>query len=135
MKLRFLFFIPVILCVALAACNSEVSRYTIMDQSGTFLWAGHPAFDGGGLQFVTSDTTYGIIGSNVDYPDFFDNNFSSVQIVADVQLTGEVTVRGWGSRFPEARLLNIRPVDKPAGHTAKFDVASHPNPGQVRKED
>ena len=106
-----------------------------MDQSGTFLWAGHPAFDGGGLLFVTSDTTYGIIGSNVDYPDFFNNDYSSVQIVADVQLTGEVTVRGWGSRFPEARLLNIRPVDKIADQKAKSDSASHPNHHHVHIED
>ena len=57
---------------------------------------------------MTADTIYGITGSPEDYSQYFPENENSVEIIADVKLTGETAVRGWGVEYPEAYLMRIR---------------------------
>lgn len=92
----------------LQGCSTSHSDDILRNQTGTLYWAGFPGLDGGGVLFVTADTTYGIPGSKSDYSSYFPSNKDEVQIRADVKLTGETTVRGWGASYPEGILLRIR---------------------------
>jgi hypothetical protein len=87
--------------------DSQYGNETITDQTGTLIWGGSPAVDGTGLLLETSDTTYGVPGSYEDYAAYFPENMNSVEVIADFQITGEETIRGWGVKFPEIRLINI----------------------------
>lgn len=102
---------PLLLSVLLfwtgCSTDSQYENETITDQTGTLIWGGSPAVDGTGLLFVTADTTYGASGSYEDYAAYFPENKNSVEVNADFQITGEETVRGWGVKFPEIRLIDV----------------------------
>ena len=100
------------LFLTVAAFNgcSDSDSYTVLrNQSGLLIWGGSPAFDGTGMLFQTADTTYGIRGNDDDFDRYFAEDERTARIRANVVLTGETTIRGWGSQFPEAVLSRIRP--------------------------
>lgn len=104
-KLKLLFTV-VIAVFLLHGCNTLLESSSEI-VTGELIWAGSPATDGAGMLFTTADTTYGVPGSREDYARYFPNDQNSVEIRAMVRVTGETTVRGWGSRFPEGILSRI----------------------------
>jgi hypothetical protein len=100
--------IILLLILFLQGCNSSQSEDLLRNQTGTLLWARSPELDGLGVLFETTDTTYGIPGDKNDYSGYFPGSKDEVRIKADVRLTGETTVRGWGLSYPEAMLTRIR---------------------------
>jgi hypothetical protein len=94
---------------AFSGCSDSDSYTVLRNQSGLLIWGGSPVVDGTGMLFQTADTTYGITGNGDNYAQYFAENERTARIRANVVLTGETTIRGWGSRFPEAYLSRIRP--------------------------
>lgn len=108
MRRLILYTVPV--CFLLfTACgtDSDDSFEVIFDEPGTIIWGGSPAVDGTGILFETADTTFGVPGSYEDYEEYFPENENSVDVIADYLLTGEETVRGWGVKFTEIRIIDI----------------------------
>ena len=91
--------------------NSDTSDDILTDQPGTLIWGGSPATDGSGILFETADTTYGAPGNREDYSEYFPEGENLAHVVADIKLTGETTVRGWGAEFAAIEFLNITAVD------------------------
>lgn len=98
-------------CLVLHACSSSSADNILFDQTGTLLLGGSPARDGAGILFITADTTYGAPGLADDYSDYIDEGENQAEINADILITGETTLRGWGTPFPEIKFLRIRRID------------------------
>lgn len=94
-----------LLFFAIISCSSNSDGYTLRNQTGDLIWGGSPAYDGTGLTFETETKTFGIPGTKEDYSDYFSNEKNSVQLKADIWVTGETTIRGWGTQFPEAEII------------------------------
>lgn len=90
--------------------GTNSSEDVLFDQTGTLWWSGSPAVDGGGILFETKSKTYGAPGTREDYDDYFPENENKVQVIADIKLTGEITVRGRGAEYPEITFLEIETV-------------------------
>lgn len=104
-----MFFVVLAAAVMTQACttSADAGNDILYNQDGTLIWGGSPAVDGIGIVFETADTTYGAPGSRDDYSDYFSDNENQVQINADIQRTGNITNRGWGTKFPEIEFLRI----------------------------
>lgn len=97
----------------LSACStSNVHSFDdiLRNQTGTLVWAGSPAADGAGMLFRVGDIDYGAPGVPSDYDEYFPDGETEVQIEADIKLTGEDAVRGWGATFPEIKFLRIERI-------------------------
>lgn len=88
--------------------SADSSENILYGQTGTLLWTGAPAVDGGGILFETADEIYGAPGTREDYTDYFPEDENQVEIIADIEITGDTTVRGWGAEYPEIRFLEIQ---------------------------
>ena len=112
-RLTLLFSVLLTLAMISQACilNTESSDTILRDVTGMLIWGGSPAVDGAGMLFETADTTYGAPGTRDDFGRFFPKGENRVDIRADIRVTGETAVRGWGSEFPEIEFLNIRLAD------------------------
>lgn len=110
-KLIFLILIGGLFFSACSIFGTNSSEDVLFDQTGTLSWSGPPAADGGGILFETKSKTYGAPGTREDYKEYFPENENQVQVIADVKLTGETTVRGWGSEYPEIKFLEIKTVE------------------------
>ncbi|MFP8489009.1 hypothetical protein ACKGJO_07885 [Gracilimonas sp. Q87] len=82
------------------------------DHTGILSWGGSPAVDGTGLLLESGDTIYGIPGDKSDHSYLFPDNTNTVNIRTDIVITGNETVRGWGSTYPEAILINAQRLSK-----------------------
>ncbi|MCA1803371.1 MAG: hypothetical protein LC662_13040 [Rhodothermaceae bacterium] len=71
------------------------------------IWGGWPATDGLGIVFEVGEIMYGAPGSREDYSDYFPVDENEVMIRADIKITGETTIRGWGTRLPEIEFLRM----------------------------
>lgn len=89
----------------------STSEDILAEQRGTLYWGGLPAADGVGILFETEDETYGAPGTREDYTDYFPEDENQVEIIADIEITGDTTVRGWGTEFPEIRFLEIQRIE------------------------
>jgi hypothetical protein len=85
--------------------DSTLSQALLRDQVGNLTWGGEPAVDGLGMTFETDDITYGFPGSRDHYDHILPDSLVSIRIKADIQLTGDTTIRGWGVKFLEATLV------------------------------
>lgn len=96
----------------LSSCSIPVgdqSETILLDQPGTLVWAGTPMNDGLGILFKTEKKTYGAPGTREDYQAYFRDQEYEVQIIADIRLTGEKTIRGLsGTKYPAIKFLDIR---------------------------
>jgi len=110
-KLILLFLIVGFLFQGCSIFGANSSEDTFFDQTGTLSWYGSPAVDGAGILFETEVETYGAPGTREDYKDYFPENENQVQIIADIKLTGDTTVRGWGAEYPEIKFLDIKRAD------------------------
>lgn len=111
-------FIPLLLSLLMIfqACSTSTdpSDDTLFNEHGTLKWGGAPALDGAGMLFAAEDTTYGAPGNRDNYTEYFPEGKNEVQIRADIKITGETTVRGWGVTYPEIEFLNISVIDEAA---------------------
>ena len=98
------------LCQSCSSSTSPLEDYRF-EQTGTLSWGGSPAADGVGILFKTEDEIYGAPGDREDYRDYFPENEHQVQITADIKLTGDTIVRGWGTEFPEIKFMSIKIVE------------------------
>lgn len=112
-RLALIFSVLLALTMISQACilNSESSGTVLRDVKGTLRWGGSPAVDGAGMLFETADTTYGAPGTRGDYVKFISEGNNKVEICADIRVTGETAVRGWGAEFPEIEFIDIRLAD------------------------
>lgn len=110
-KLIVLILIVGLLFQSCSIFGTNSSGDVLYDQTGTLSWSGSPAADGGGILFETEDEIYGAPGTREDYDDYFPKNENQVQVIADIALTGETTVRGWGTEYPEINFLEIETVE------------------------
>lgn len=92
---------------ACSSSNVEFSENVLRNQIGTLKWQGSPAVDGVGMLFVVGNTEYGAPGEPDDYSKYLNEGDYEVMIKADIKLTGEKTVRGWGATFPEIEFIRI----------------------------
>jgi hypothetical protein len=103
---RIILILPILLIFALGCKkDSSLSQALLRDQVGTLSWGGEPFLDGLGMTFETDDKTYGLPGSRDDYDHILPDSLVSIRIKADIQLTGDTTIRGWGVKLPEATLV------------------------------
>jgi hypothetical protein len=109
MKNALIISLVILFGVLLQNCSDVDYEGVVRNQSGALIWGGSPAVDGVGMIFQTADTTYGLRGDRDAYARYFPDNENTVRVRANVLVTGETTIRGWGTRFPEAVLSKIRP--------------------------
>lgn len=95
--------------VMFQACSTstDLSETVLKDINGTLRWGGAPAVDGTGILFETSDTTYGAPGTRENYSEFFPEGENKVQVIADINITGKTTVRGWDAEYPEIEIFSL----------------------------
>lgn len=89
----------------------RASEDILYDQTGILIWGGSPAVDGAGILFETENEVYGAPGDREDYIDYFREDESQVEIIADIKITGDTTVRGWGAEFPEIHFKQINRIE------------------------
>ena len=102
------------LLFTLSACNVNDSDKQKMykDYTGTLTWHGSPAVDGAGMLFYTGNKTFGVTGDTSDYDNLFDEDSYEIEIRADFFLTGNKTIRGWGTEFTEAVLVDYKKISQ-----------------------
>lgn len=103
-----LILIGVLLYQSCSIFSADSSGDILYDQTGTLWWTGAPAVDGGGILFETEDEIYGAPGTREDYTAYFPEDENQVVIIADIEITGDTTVRGWGAEYPEIIFLEIQ---------------------------
>jgi len=106
----FQFCIVLLIAFSTTACSStnvSANEDIIRDQTGTLRWGGAPAVDGVGMLFIVDEKEYGAPGTPGDYPEFFEENIYEIEVRADIKITGEDTVRGWGATFPAIEFIKI----------------------------
>lgn len=106
-KLTVLILIGGLLFQSCSIFGANSSADILSDKKGTLWWAGAPEVDGGGILFETEDEIYGAPGTREDYADYFPEDENRVEIIADIVVTGDTTVRGWGAKYPEIKFLEI----------------------------
>lgn len=90
-----------------SSSNTDSSEKILRNQIGTLSWKGSPAVDGAGMLFEVGEVQYGAPGVPDDYSKYMDEDDYEVKIKADILLTGEETIRGWGAAFPEIEFIKI----------------------------
>lgn len=111
LKITVIILVSGFLAQACSTSSSDLSEMIRHDQRGILIWGGSPAVDGAGILFEAEEETYGAPGIKEDYSDYLPENKSRVQIEADIILTGETTVRGWGTEFPEIKFIHIKKIE------------------------
>ncbi|MBD3615161.1 MAG: hypothetical protein HUJ22_01215 [Gracilimonas sp.] len=91
------------------SCESSNSEYPVLYRAhtGTLSWGGSPEVDGSGLLFYTGNKTYGVPGDKSAFDHLFSPDTNQVDVRVDFLLTGEKTVRGWGTIYPEINIIQI----------------------------